>query len=134
MSFETIMRTLPQMNTPAAPTGPTWCPPAERFHAVAEALTTTLLTTPTAMSLNQAKVVLVDLYLAVRAEAGHAHRDKLSPRGHACVYRAFIERLEQLNVLAVTVLPPVLTKSPARRPAAPIVDQRLPAIVLGVHE
>jgi hypothetical protein len=89
--------------------GPDYCPYAEQFHGWAEALWRTATQRATVVSINQAKVLLLDKYFEWRAAVPKAHRNHLSSStGHTCIFYVFEEAYERLKVVELSLAPPML--------------------------
>jgi hypothetical protein len=50
------------------------------------------------IGINQAKIIILDKYLAWRSFVPKGHQDRIGSRGHTCIFHVFITACEQLLV------------------------------------
>ena len=102
---------------------PQWCGLARKFIEWIDTEVYQALVSgkPDVVSINQAKVLLADKFFELRTFANWRHRDRLSTRGHACIYQVFIEALGRLIQAGLLITPPMLfLPGSSAPPPAPI--------------
>jgi hypothetical protein len=78
------------------------------------------------VSVNQAKVLLLDKYFEWRNAVPKSHRNRLGDNGHSCIFQAFGEAYERLKVVELSLTPPMLFLPSPSQSAPP------PAQIAGV--
>jgi hypothetical protein len=107
---------------------------AAAFQPWAETLITSTLRQPTTVSINQAKILLVDKYFEWRSVAPRGHRDKMNITGHVCIWHVFEAAYNRLREAEITLTPPLLfVPSPPALPA-PVQPPQIAGIFLGEKE
>jgi hypothetical protein len=66
------------------------------------------LSTPSAVSINQAKVLLLDKYFEWHRYVPNEHRLRLGQRGHICIFQVFEAAYDHLKVIELSLTPPLL--------------------------
>ncbi len=95
------------------------CSFAQRFAGWVNELFATMITDPTIVSVNQAKILLVDKYFEWRAVVPKSHRARLGKTGHHCLYQVFEQSYERLKVIELSLTPPMLFIPPPPTPKPP---------------
>lgn len=85
------------------------------------------------ISVNQAKVVLVDKYLEWRSFVPKKHQECITVRGHTCIYHVFIQACERLKVTELLLLKPMLFIPHPPLPT-PRIEPKGPVLFLGPLE
>ena len=84
------------------------------------------------VSVNQAKVLLLDKYFEWHTFVPKNHRRRLDTQGHTCIYQVFKQTYERLKVVELSLTPPLLfLPSP---PPAPPPPPQIAGIFLGEDE
>jgi hypothetical protein len=63
---------------------------------------------PTVVSVNQAKVLLLDKFFEWHRYVPNAHRMRLGNRGHICIFQVFEAAYDHLKVIELSLTPPLL--------------------------
>lgn len=63
---------------------------------------------PTVISVNQAKILLADKYFEWRSLVPKSHRDRISYRGHNCIFQIFVQAYERIKLIELSLTPPML--------------------------
>jgi len=63
---------------------------------------------PTAVSINQATVLLLDKYFEWHRYVPAEHRWRLGQRGHICIFQVFEAAYDHLKVIELSLTPPLL--------------------------
>jgi hypothetical protein len=92
-----------------------WCPFARKFAEWAASLIETSKE-PELVSVNQAKVMLIDKYFEWRSYVPKSHRNRVGSSGHRCIYHVFEQDYEQLKILELSLTPPLLFLPPPPPP------------------
>ena len=71
---------------------------------------------PSIVSVNQAKVLLIDKYFDGFSIAPRQHRYHLSPNGHTCIFHVFVQLYQQLRAIELSLTPPMLFIPPPPPP------------------
>jgi hypothetical protein len=98
---------------------PNFCRFAQKFSEwVGELLKIT--PNPSIVSVNQAKVLLLDKYFDWYRAVPTSHR-RIADKGHVCIYQVFRQAYEQLKVVELSLTPPMLflPSPPPPPPPAP---------------
>jgi hypothetical protein len=99
---------------------PRLCPFAEQFSLWAEALFSKATHNASVVSVNQAKLLLVDRYMDWRAAVPGAHRNLGGSRsGHVCIFQVFEETYQKLKTVELSLTPPMLFLPPPPSPPPP---------------
>ena len=64
------------------------------------------------ISINQARVLLLNKYMEWRSFVPKSHQDYTGSRGHTCIYHAFIRACEHLQVMELRLHKPILLPDP----------------------
>ena len=87
---------------------------------------------PTAISINQAKLFLLDRYWDWYASVGSRHQKHIGQRNsHTCIFQVFAESYAQLRALELSTTPPPITE-PSSAPREPMAQ--IPGLVLGMEQ
>ena len=92
-----------------------WCPYARKFAEWAASLIETSKE-PEVVSVNQAKILLIDKYFEWRSFVPKNHRNHVGSGGHRCIYHVFEQAYERLKVLELSLTPPMLFLPPPPPP------------------
>jgi hypothetical protein len=87
---------------------PQQCVYARKLSEWATQLCIKVAQEPDIVSVNQAKVLLLDKYFEWRNAAPRSHRNRLGDNGHSCIFQAFGEAYERLKVVELSLTPPML--------------------------
>jgi len=85
---------------------------ARDFATSLEEICGPLLKTRTLISLNQAKVLLLDKYFEWRAYVPKSHRSRMAETGHTCIFYVFEEAYRQIKLAELALAPPRLYEPP----------------------
>ena len=94
------------------------CIYAQHFAAWAETLYQEEVQAPTHIGINQKMLLLTKKYFEWRAAVPKAHRDRISERGHVCLFPIFERTFHRLKVLELSLAPEMLFL-PAPSPPPP---------------
>ena len=109
-----------------------YCTAAAAFAQWANELVDRTSQNPGAVSVNQAKVLLVDRYWAWYATVPKRHQNHIGHRDtHVCIFQVFAESYARLRALELSITPPRIVEQPAL-PPPPVA--RIPALILGELE
>lgn len=89
-----------------------FCCYAEEFAEWANGLVATVAQEPSVVSVNQAKLLLQDKWHDWRSIVPKRHRDRLSPKGHTCIFQVYVLAYSQLRVVELSLTPPLLFLPP----------------------
>lgn len=81
---------------------------AQKFSVWATELCANTTTDPGIVSINQAKVLLLDKYFEWRSVVPKAHRNRLGKAGHACIFQVFEKTYLTLKAVELSLTPPML--------------------------
>jgi hypothetical protein len=70
------------------------------------------------VSVNQAKVMLLDKYFEWYNVVPRSHRRRIGSSGHVCIYQVFMGCYERLKLAELTLMPPLLLL-PSKPPPPP---------------
>jgi len=115
--FETIWNRVDDLDVPREVIE--WCPYARKFSEWAASLIETS-TQPELVSVNQAKILLIDKYFEYRSYVPRSHRTRIGAIGHHCIYQVFELAYEKLKRLELSLTPPMLFIPPPPLPPTPI--------------
>ena len=93
------------------------CVYAQHFGAWAEALYQEEVRAPSHVGINQKMLLLTKKYFEWRPTVPKSHRDRISDRGHVCIFAIFERTFYRLRVLELSLVPPMLFIPPP--PPAP---------------
>ncbi len=85
----------------------TYCVYAIRFNTWAEELCVGATTNPSIVSINQAKVLLLDKYMQWRSFVPKRHR-AYTGSAHTCIFHVFEIAYDRLKVVELSLTPPML--------------------------
>ena len=114
--FETIWNRID--NFEVARDAVAWCPYARKFAQWSASLIETS-EKPELVTINQAKVLLIDKYFEWRTYVPKSHRNRVGPGGHRCIYHVFEQAYEKLRVIELSLTPPLLFIPPPPHPLPP---------------
>jgi hypothetical protein len=78
---------------------------------------------PKIVSINQAKVLLLDKFFEWYRYVPKAHRQKLGMHGHTCIFQVLVSAYEQLKVLELSLTPPLIfIPEPIQVPPPPQIE------------
>jgi len=83
------------------------------------------------VTVNQAKLLLLDKYLAWRKFVPKLHQDQTGSRGHICIYHVFIRACELLQVEELRLQKPLLFLPKDPPPIPPPAKYNGPMLFLG---
>jgi hypothetical protein len=84
-----------------------YCAYGHRFSLWAEELLSQVTASRTLLSVQHAKLLLVDKYFEWRSFAPRSHQDRTSTRqGHICIFQVFIDAYEALKTIELSLTPP----------------------------
>ena len=98
---------------------PKTCLYAQKFSEWTEELCAKTTRNPDIVSVNQAKLLLLDKYFDWRTVVPKAHRARISTSGHACIFQVFTKAYESLKAIELTLTPPMLFVPPQPLPPPP---------------
>jgi hypothetical protein len=114
---------------------PPLCRYAASFQPWAQTLVEVTLQRSTTVSINQAKVLLLDKYFEWRAVSPKPHRDKMSGSGHVCLFAVFEAAYRRLKEAELSLTPPqLIAPTPPPSLPAPSPPPPIPGIFLGEEE
>src|SRR3990172_4786725 len=117
-TFESIWRNLPDFELPGPTMGPLQCRYAQEFSGWTEDLLE-FVEEPSVVSVNQAKVLLLDKYFEWRRFVPQSHRRRLGNTGHCCIYQVFASTYDRLKLVELSLTPPMLFLPPPPPPPPP---------------
>jgi len=107
-------------------TQPRTCIYAQAFREWVTMLNREIVTnTPSVVAVNQAKVLLVDKYFALRSNVPKNHRNRIGENGHICIFHVFEQGYGHLRAIELALIPPLLFLPPKPPPPS------LPGLFLG---
>ncbi len=86
---------------------PTLCVYARKFNTWAEELCAGAIQTPSIVSINQSKVLLLDKYMEWRNFVPKRHR-LYTGNAHFCIFHVFESIYDRLKVVELSLTPPML--------------------------
>ncbi|MFC2065194.1 hypothetical protein ACFLXB_08890 [Chloroflexota bacterium] len=125
--FENIWRQVSDLELPEPTENK--CFYAHGFTEWVEQLYSTL-SEPTVVTINQAKVLLLDKYFEWHRYVPMEHRMRLGFRGHICIFQVFEAAYDHLKVIELSLTPPLLFLPSYEEVIAPP-QPRLAGIFLG---
>jgi hypothetical protein len=102
------------------------CKYADDFHRWGELLVEQASKEGSLTAIKTAKLYLAEQYMTWRNAAPAGHRDRLSKRGHICLYGVFIEIYDRLQQMELSISQPI-TAPPSQSKSS----QMFQALVLG---
>ena len=96
--------------------GPSLCCYAQKFFEWTNGLLSGVSQEPSAVSVNQAKLLLQDKWHEWRSEAPRRHSNHFSNRGHACIFQVYEQGYHKLRLLELSLTPPLIFEPPKPRP------------------
>lgn len=84
-----------------------YCPYAREFKAWIEDLEVSLRAKATVVTINQAKILVLDKYMAWREAVPRDHQRYTGP-DHCCIYHVFEEMYQKLKAAELALTPPML--------------------------
>lgn len=94
-----------------------FCRYAEAFQNWAS--TTLEINSADLVTLNQAKVLLVDKYFEFFSIVPKNHRYYFHPKGHICIYQVFLDTYRRIKARELSLTPPMLFIPPPPKPTPP---------------
>src|SRR5689334_4244347 len=88
------------------------CAYARSFASWVKQTCQSALNPPSALSINQAMLLLLKKYFEWRDAVPHAHRNRAGNTGHVCVYHIFDRGYHRLRVAELVLTPPILVQPP----------------------
>jgi len=127
-NFETLWNRYEDLELPE--TEPKSCPYAKIFAEWADELCN-VTKEPDIVSVNQAKILLLDKYFEWYNAVPKKHRQRIGDRGHICLYQVFMRSYERLRQAELEITPPMLfiPPPPPTPPSRPLPDE--PVLWLG---
>jgi hypothetical protein len=95
-----------------------YCIYARKFSEWSEELCVGALSGPSLVSINQAKVLLLDKYMEWGNSVPKKHRT-YTAGGHTCIFHTFIMAYNRLRVVELSLTPPMLFIPPPPLPPPP---------------
>jgi len=92
------------------------CIYAQHFATWADTLYQEEVSGPTHIGINQKMLLLTKRFFEWRASVPKAHRDRISGRGHICIFHIFERTFHRLRVLELSLTPPMLFLPPPPPP------------------
>jgi hypothetical protein len=89
-----------------------YCEPAQDFEAWAVGMTRDALQKRDLVSINQAKVLLIDRFYEWRAATPKRHRNRQGKISHPCIFDVFEDTYWKLRLLELSLTPPMLFLPP----------------------
>src|SRR5512139_544207 len=129
--FDTVWRRFANLEFEVRAPQIAHCPYAQTFSEWVEELLQVTLD-PNIVTINQAKVQLVDKFFEWRRFVPRSHRRHLGETGHICVYQVFVSAYERLKVVELSLTPPMLFIPPPPLPPPP--PPQIAGIFLGEDE
>jgi len=83
------------------------------------------------VSINQAKILLLDKYFEWYRYVPRSHRFKMSKRGHICIFQVLVSLYNRLKVIELDVTPPMLFEPLPPPPMKILPRPSLAGIMLG---
>lgn len=105
-SFDSLWNRAEDLELPAEP--PDICPFAQKFSEWTTELCANVARQPEIVSVNQAKVLLLDKYFEWRHAVPRSHRNRTGKLGHECIFHVFEQAYERLKVIELALTPPML--------------------------
>lgn len=93
------------------------CPFAQQFVEWARELSSKVRAKPDLVTINQAKILLIDKYFEWRGIVPKSHRNRIGPGGHQCIFHVFEMTYQGLRAIELSLTPPMLFIPPP--PPAP---------------
>ena len=115
-SFQDIWSSMEDFELPEK--GTNWCSYAVRFSEWVDELCD-FGDDPSIVSVNQAKVQLIDKYFGWYRHIPNRHRYRIGARGHTCIFQVFETAYERLQVVELSLTPPLLFVPPEPPPPLP---------------
>jgi len=110
----------------------TLCAYAHQFSQWVSALLTDATTKPNLVTINQAKLQLLDKYFEWRAYVPKPHRERTGGRsGHTCIFHVFVDAYQTLKVTELSLTPPLLFLP---EPAPPPLPPQIAGIFIGEQD
>lgn len=128
---------LPELPEPEIEKPSNLCVYAQQFDAWAQELCVGSVRNLSVVSLNQAKVLLLDKYMQWKASVPKRHRAYTAsgPNSHICIYHVFETAYDRLRVLELSLTPPMLfLPLPPLPPPPPPPAPQVMGIFLGEDE
>ena len=111
-----------------------YCPYAREFQLWADELSLRLHRYVTSVSINQAKVLLLDKYMAWRESVPKTHQNYIGAQ-HICLFEVFDQTYRKLRAAELVLTPPVLFEPPREivriEPPPPPPTPQIHGIVIG---
>jgi len=85
----------------------------------------------TLISINQAKILLLDKFFEWYWYLPRSHRIRLNPRRHICIFQVFVPLYQRLKVIELAITPPLVFVPPEPPPMKILPRPNLAGIVLG---
>ena len=83
------------------------------------------------VSINQAKILLLDKFFEWFRYVPRSHRNKMSLKGHICIFQVLVSLYVQLKVIELEITPPLIFDPPQPPPMKIMPRPNLVGIVLG---
>jgi hypothetical protein len=132
--FDTIWGRFADLEFKAPTALPSHCPYAQTFSEWVEELLGDLAP-PSIVTVNQAKVQLLDKFFEWRKFVPKSHERHLGRVGHVCIYQVFVQAYERLKVIELALTPPMLfIPPPPPPPPLPPPPPQIAGIFLGEDE
>jgi hypothetical protein len=114
--------------------GPNLCVYAHKFNTWAQELCVGATNDPSIVSINQAKVLLVDKYMEWRSFVPKRHRT-YTGHAHICIFHVFEITYDRLKVVELSLSPPMLfLPSPPVPPPPPPPPPQIAGVFIGEIE
>lgn|GEM_PF-3873397 len=134
MSFEGLWHRHEFELPPPEEEQPNLCVYARKFNTWAEELCVGAIQTPTVVSINQAKVLLLDKYMEWRSFVPKRHR-LYTGNAHICIFHVFEGAYDRLKVVELSLTPPMLfIPEPPPPPLPPAGPEPVRGVFIGELE
>ena len=128
ISFEKIWEDLEEFEL--SNDSPKWCKFSVAFNKWSDTLCQ-FTEDSTLISINQAKVILLDKYFDLRRFVNKKHRDRIGSRGHVCIFHVFEQTYIRLRAAELSLSGPLILYPPDPPPQTP---PQIAGIFLGEFE
>ncbi len=132
IDFAALLAGIPKLAIEREESDEQYCQYARQFQLWVGQLVSPLQEARSVVAINQAKVQLTDKYFAWRALVPVAHRGRVGPKGHNCIFHVFTQTYEKLLALELSLVPPALPHAaPASTAVAPVSPQKPTCVFVG---
>jgi hypothetical protein len=128
-NFSSLWNALEEFELPSDQPAVPSCLFAQKFSEWATELCAKVTREPGIVSVNQAKVLLLDKYFEWRSVVPKAHRNRIGKSGHVCIFHVFEQTYLTLKTVELSLTPPMLFVPPP--PLAPPPPPQIAGVFLG---